>query len=62
MYRSSNKVCLIKSGRLRWEEHVARMEEGGNALKVVIGKPTWKIPQGLPGVGGRTILEYILKK
>ena len=33
LYRSPNIVRLIKSRRLRWAGHVARMEEGRTALK-----------------------------
>ena len=29
---------------LRWARHVARMEEGRSAFKIVIGRPTGKIP------------------
>ena len=28
-----------KTRRLRWAEHVARMEEGRSALKILTGKP-----------------------
>ena len=35
-------IQVIKSRRLRWASHVARMEEGRNALKVLSGKPTGK--------------------
>ena len=31
---------MLKSRRLRWAGHVARMEDGRIALKIVIGKPT----------------------
>ena len=31
---------VIKSGRLRWAGHVARMEEGRRALKMSTGNPT----------------------
>ena len=31
LYRSPNIVRVVKSGRLRWAEHVARMEEGSSA-------------------------------
>ena len=41
-YRSPNTVSVIKSRRLRWAEHVARMKEGRSAFKIVIGKPTGK--------------------
>ena len=37
---------MIKSRRLRWAGHVARMEEGRNAFKILTGKPTGKIPLG----------------
>ena len=48
MYRSPNIVRVIKSRRLRWAEHVARMEEGRSALKILTGKPTGKRPLGRP--------------
>ena len=48
MYRSSNVVRVIKSRRLRWAGHVARMEEGRSALKILTGKPTGKRPLGRP--------------
>ena len=49
---------MIKSRRLRWAGHVARMEEGRRAFKILTGKPTGKIPLGRP----RTILEWTLKR
>ena len=39
---------MIKSRRLRWAEHLVRMEEGRNAQKVLTGKPTGKRPLGKP--------------
>ena len=39
---------MIKSRRLRWAGHVARLEEGRNALKILTGKPTGKRPLGRP--------------
>ena len=44
MYRSPNIVRVIKSRRLRLAGHVARMEEGRSAFKILTGKPTGKIP------------------
>ena len=38
LYRSSNIVRVNKSRRLRWAGHVARMEGGRSAFKIVIGK------------------------
>ena len=48
LYRSPNIVRVIKSTRLRWAGHVARMEEGRSAFKIVTGKPTGKRPLGRP--------------
>jgi hypothetical protein len=53
---------VIKSRRLRWEGHVARMEEGRSAFKILTGKPTRRSPYEGLGVDGKTILEWILKK
>ena len=41
-------VRVIKSRRLRWAGHVARMEEGRSTFKIVTGKPTRKRPLGRP--------------
>ena len=38
----------MKSRRLRWAGHVARMEEGKSAFKMLTGKPTGKRPLGRP--------------
>ena len=48
MYRSPNIVREIKSRRLRWAGHVARMEEGRSAFRILTGKPTGKRPLGRP--------------
>ena len=40
MYRSPKIVRVIKSRRLRWAGHVARMEECRSAFKILPGKPT----------------------
>ena len=42
LYCSPNIVKLIKSRRLRWAWHVARIEEGRNAFKMLTGQPTGK--------------------
>ena len=48
LYRSPNIVRVIKSRRLRWAGHIARMEEGRSAYKILRGKPTRKRPLGRP--------------
>ena len=38
------------------------MEEGGSALKILIGKPIGRKPAGRSGVDVKIILEWTLKK
>ena len=45
-YRSPTIVRTIKSTRLRWGGHVARVEENRSAFKILTGIPTEKIPLG----------------
>jgi hypothetical protein len=49
LYSSPNIVRVIKSGRIRWTGHVARMEEGRGVYRVLVGRPEWKRPLGRPG-------------
>ena len=39
---------MIKSRLLLWTGHVARMEEGRTACKILLGEPTEKGPLGRP--------------
>jgi hypothetical protein len=39
LYASPNIVRVIKLRRVRWTEHVARMEEMRNIYKMLVGKP-----------------------
>ena len=39
---------MIKSRRLRWAGHVARMEECRSAFEILTGKPRGKRPLGRP--------------
>ena len=48
LYRSSNIVRVIKSRRLRWAGHVARMAEGRSVFEILTGKHTGKGPLGRP--------------
>ena len=48
MYRSPNIVRVNKSRRLTWTGHIARMEEGRSAFKILTRKPTGKSPLGRP--------------
>jgi hypothetical protein len=48
LYHSCNIVRVIKSRRLRWAGHVARMEEGRSAFKILTRYPTGKRPLRWP--------------
>ena len=43
-YSSCNIIRNLKSRRLRWAGHVARMEQSRNAYRVLVGKPESKRP------------------
>jgi hypothetical protein len=42
LYSSPDIVRQIKSRRMRWAGHVARMGEGKNVYRVLVGKPEGK--------------------
>ena len=46
--RSTNIIRAIKSSRLRWPQHVARMGEWTGACRVLVGKPEERRPLGKP--------------
>jgi hypothetical protein len=46
LYCSPNIVRVIKSGRMKWAGHVARMGEKRGAYWVLVGKPEGKRPIG----------------
>ena len=62
MYRSPNIVRVIKYRRLRCAGHVARMEEGRSAFKIVTGKPTGRRPLGRPRRGWEDNIRIDLKE
>jgi len=48
LYSSPNIVRVIKSRRMRWAGHVARMGEEREVCRVLVGKPEVKRPLGRP--------------
>jgi hypothetical protein len=48
LYSSPNIVRVIKSRRMRWAGHVARMEERRGVYRVLVGRPEGKRPLGRP--------------
>jgi hypothetical protein len=55
-------VQVIKSRRMKWAGHVARMGEGRGVYSVLVGKPEGKRHWGDPGVDGSVILRWIFRK
>jgi len=47
-YSSPNIIRVTKLGTMRWAGHVARMGEGRNLYRVLIGKHDGKRPLGRP--------------
>jgi hypothetical protein len=48
LYKLPDIIRQIKSRRMRWAEHVARMGEGRNMYRVLVGKPEGKRPLERP--------------
>jgi hypothetical protein len=48
LYSSPNIIRQIKSRRMRWAGHVARMGEERKLYRVLVGKPEGKRPRGRP--------------
>jgi hypothetical protein len=48
LYSSPNIVRVIKSRRLRWTGHLARVGEGRGVYRVLVGRPESKRPLGRP--------------
>jgi hypothetical protein len=48
LYFSPSIIRIIKSRRMRWTGHVARMGEKRNAYRILVGKPQRKRPLGRP--------------
>jgi hypothetical protein len=46
LYSSADIIRQIKSRRMRWAGWVARMGEGKNVCRVLVGKPEGKRPLG----------------
>ena len=48
LYSSPNIVWVIKSRRMKWAGHVARMGEERGVYRVLVGKPEGRRPLGRP--------------
>jgi hypothetical protein len=48
LYSSPSIIRMMKSRRMRWAGHVARMGEKRNLYRLLVGKPEGKRPLGRP--------------
>ena len=48
LYSLPNIVRVVKSRRMRWAGHLARMEEDRGVHRVLVGKPEGMMPLGRP--------------
>jgi hypothetical protein len=48
LYSSPSIIRIIKSRRMRWAGHAARVGEKRNACRLFVGKPEGKRPLGRP--------------
>jgi hypothetical protein len=48
LYSSPNIVTVIKSMRMSWDGHVARIGEKKGVYRVLVGRPEGKRPLGRP--------------
>jgi hypothetical protein len=48
LYSSPSIIRIIKSRRMRWAGHVARMGEKRKVYRLLVGKPEGKRPLGRP--------------
>jgi hypothetical protein len=59
---SPNIFRVIKSSRMRWVGHVARMGEGRGVYRILVGRPEGKRPLGRPRCRGRITLRWTLDR
>jgi hypothetical protein len=48
LYSSLNIIRVIKSRRMRWSRHVARVGKGRGAYRILVGRPEGRRPLGRP--------------
>jgi hypothetical protein len=48
VFLAKHIIIMMKSRRMRWAGHVARMEDKRNAYRILVGKPEEKSLLGRP--------------
>ena len=62
LYSLPNILRVVKSRRMRWAGHVARMGEGRGVHRVLVGKPEGKRPLGRPRLRCEDNIKLDLQK
>jgi hypothetical protein len=62
LYSSPSTIRMMKSSRMRWAWHVARMGEKRNAYMILVGKKKGKRPLPKPRRRWWILLKLILEK
>jgi hypothetical protein len=62
LYFSPIIVRVIKSRKMRWAGHVARMGEGRGVYRVLVGRPEGKRPLGRPRRRWQGIIKLDLRE
>ena len=62
LYCSSNIILVMKSRRMRWVVHVARIGEGRGADRILVGKPKGRSSLGRPGHRWRDNMKMDLQE
>jgi hypothetical protein len=57
LYSSPSIIRMIKSRKVRWAGHVARMGAKRNVFRILVGKPERKRPLEGLDLGGRIIIK-----
>jgi hypothetical protein len=57
LYSSPSIIRIIKSRKMRWTGHVARMGENRNVYRLLVGKPEGKRPLERPRRRWMNLLE-----
>ena len=59
LFSSPNIIRSLKSRRLRWAGHVARLEQSRNVYRVFVGNREGKRPLGRPRRRWEVVLKWI---